>query len=106
MRAHLNEKILAGLGKAVLTPSVGQPDDIADVVVFLASDESRYITGQMLASTGAWAPTSASATAERRFGGGSVYEEGPSTYSPVLAWWYQPLPAWVPPSTWMVWPVM
>jgi len=48
VRAHLNEKILAGLGKAVLTPNVGQPEDIADVVVFLASDESRYITGQMI----------------------------------------------------------
>jgi NAD(P)-dependent dehydrogenase (short-subunit alcohol dehydrogenase family) len=52
VRAHLTDAIVASLGKATLTPSVGQPEDIADVVVFLASDESRYITGQMIAVDG------------------------------------------------------
>jgi NAD(P)-dependent dehydrogenase (short-subunit alcohol dehydrogenase family) len=52
VRAHLDETTLASLSKATLTRSVGQPEDIADVVVFLASDESRYITGQMIAVDG------------------------------------------------------
>jgi len=52
VRAHLDAKVLAGLGKATLTPYLGQPDDIADLVVFLASDESRYITGQMIVIDG------------------------------------------------------
>jgi NAD(P)-dependent dehydrogenase (short-subunit alcohol dehydrogenase family) len=52
VRAHLTERMLAGLGKATLTPYVGEPDDVANLVVFLASDESRYITGQMIAIDG------------------------------------------------------
>jgi NAD(P)-dependent dehydrogenase (short-subunit alcohol dehydrogenase family) len=52
VRAHLTERMLAGLGRATLTPFVGEPDDVANLVVFLASDESRYITGQMIAIDG------------------------------------------------------
>jgi NAD(P)-dependent dehydrogenase (short-subunit alcohol dehydrogenase family) len=52
VRAHLSEKILGVLGRSTLTPYLGQPEDIADLVVFLASDESRYITGQMIVIDG------------------------------------------------------
>jgi len=52
VRAHLDEDIVSSLGRATLTPYVGQPDDVAEVVVFLSSEESRYITGQMIAVDG------------------------------------------------------
>jgi NAD(P)-dependent dehydrogenase (short-subunit alcohol dehydrogenase family) len=52
VRAHIPENALSALSRATLTPHLGEPDDIADLVVFLASDESRYITGQMIAIDG------------------------------------------------------
>ncbi len=52
VRAYLTDGMLAGLGRATLTPYVGEPTDVANLVVFLASDESRYITGQMITIDG------------------------------------------------------
>ena len=40
------------LGRATLTPYLGQPQDVADLVAFLASEQSRYITGQMISIDG------------------------------------------------------
>ena len=31
---------------------IGAPDDIADIVAFLASDQARWLTGVTLAATG------------------------------------------------------
>ena len=33
---------------------LGEPNDVADVALFLASDESRYITGEMIFVDGGW----------------------------------------------------
>jgi 3-oxoacyl-[acyl-carrier protein] reductase len=33
---------------------VGAPEDIADVVVFLASEQARWLTGQLLYVGGGW----------------------------------------------------
>ncbi len=36
---------------------IGQPDDVAKAALFLSSEESRYITGQVLHVNGGWWPT-------------------------------------------------
>ena len=33
---------------------VGAPDDVADVIVFLASEQARWLTGQLLFVGGGW----------------------------------------------------
>ena len=40
------------MGEIVPLGRIGQPDDIADVVGFLASDAARYLTGQVITVDG------------------------------------------------------
>jgi NAD(P)-dependent dehydrogenase (short-subunit alcohol dehydrogenase family) len=35
---------------------IGKPDDIADIVAFLASGDARWVTGQVLAAAGGFTP--------------------------------------------------
>lgn len=45
-------KVGEGLKRAIPLGRLGQPDDIAGIVAFLASDEAAYITGQVISASG------------------------------------------------------
>ncbi len=45
---------VALLHRHVLTPYIGKPEHIAETVVFLASDDSAYITGQVICVDGGY----------------------------------------------------
>lgn len=47
-RSMLPPEMLAMFEKHTLMPRLGEPSDIAKAVVFLASDDSSFITGQLL----------------------------------------------------------
>jgi 2-hydroxycyclohexanecarboxyl-CoA dehydrogenase len=46
------QKLRAALERAIPMKRLGQPEDIAGIVAFLASDEARYITGQVISVSG------------------------------------------------------
>ncbi|MBU3572732.1 3-oxoacyl-[acyl-carrier-protein] reductase [Priestia aryabhattai] len=48
MTDKLNEEVQAEMLKKIPLASFGQPEDVANAVAFLASDASRYITGQTI----------------------------------------------------------
>ncbi|MEW5733588.1 MAG: glucose 1-dehydrogenase [Thermodesulfobacteriota bacterium] len=46
------EKVLSGMDRIIPLRRMGRPDDIAAAVVFLASEEAGFITGQVLSVSG------------------------------------------------------
>ncbi|MFL6539741.1 MAG: 3-oxoacyl-[acyl-carrier-protein] reductase [Chthoniobacterales bacterium] len=52
MTSVLSEEIRKNILSKIPLGTLGQPDDIASMVAFLASGEARYITGQVLAVDG------------------------------------------------------
>ena len=46
------EKLRETFKKKTVLATTGKPEDIANVVLFLASDEARYITGQIIVADG------------------------------------------------------
>jgi NAD(P)-dependent dehydrogenase (short-subunit alcohol dehydrogenase family) len=48
MLATLSQDRIAQSRHNVLTPDLGEPADISNMVAFLASDSGRYITGQTI----------------------------------------------------------
>jgi 2-hydroxycyclohexanecarboxyl-CoA dehydrogenase len=47
-----SQKLLDALLRAIPLRRVGQPDDVAALVAFLASDDAGYITGQAISVNG------------------------------------------------------
>ena len=50
----IKPEVLAEYEKQIPIGRVGTPADVANAVLFLASEESEYITGQTLPITGGW----------------------------------------------------
>jgi meso-butanediol dehydrogenase / (S,S)-butanediol dehydrogenase / diacetyl reductase len=49
-----NERFISGIRQQILVPRLGEPRDIANGVVYLASDESSYVTGALLPIDGGY----------------------------------------------------
>ena len=48
MTAWLSDEMKAGIAAATPLGRIATPEDIADVIAFLASDDSRWVTGRTL----------------------------------------------------------
>jgi 3-oxoacyl-[acyl-carrier protein] reductase len=51
---YLTPKEVTQIGRDTPLGRVGRPEDVADVIVFLASEQARWLTGQLLYVGGGW----------------------------------------------------
>jgi 3-oxoacyl-[acyl-carrier protein] reductase len=54
MLGEIKDDVMAEYLKQIPAGRLGQPEDVANAVLFLSSEESGYITGQVLPVTGGW----------------------------------------------------
>ncbi|AGB41363.1 3-oxoacyl-(acyl-carrier-protein) reductase [Halobacteroides halobius DSM 5150] len=55
MTDELSDKVVKKMTDEIPMQEFGQPEDIADTILFLASDEARYITGEVIRIDGGMA---------------------------------------------------
>lgn len=48
------EWFIHNLEKKVPLKRIGEPEDLKGIIIFLASDASRYVNGQNIAVDGGW----------------------------------------------------
>jgi 3-oxoacyl-[acyl-carrier protein] reductase len=51
---YITPEAEAGIAAGTPLGRVGEPEDVADVIVFLASEQARWLTGQLLYVGGGW----------------------------------------------------
>jgi 3-oxoacyl-[acyl-carrier protein] reductase len=54
MIEQIRPEVMAEYQKQIPLGRAGRPEDVANAILFLASEESEYITGQTLPITGGW----------------------------------------------------